>query len=213
MVAHLTGWDAPRPSPAFTASLRAMDARQRDCAISHPTDAAVAARTPAISTRLSPAALAAHVVTAMRRAISDGGQGCPAEEPQYLAPPYRWTLVHDALRTTAPPGGEGRHPRSEEWERAYGQPVPGRTAAQQFQIVTRWCARDQRDAQAVATVIWGTRPRTAIEQAVGCRADDPGWPAQLAQMLTAFAKSPWLRALLRRTPARSQATRKQAAGE
>ena len=44
-------------------------------------------------------------------------------------------------------------------------------------------------------------------------ADDPGWPAQLAQMLTAFAKSPWPRALLRRTPARSQATRKQAAGE
>jgi hypothetical protein len=32
-------------------------------------------------------------------------------------------------------------------------------------------------------------------------------------MLTAFAKSPWPRALLRRTPARSQATRKQAAGE
>jgi hypothetical protein len=213
VVAHLTGWDMPRPGPAFTASLRAMDARLRDCAISHATDAAVAARVAAISTRLSPAALAAHVVTAMRQAVSDGKPGCPAEEPQYLAPPFRWALVRDALRTAAPPGGEGRHPRSAEWERTYGQLVPGGTAAQQFRAVTRWCARDQRDVQAIATVIWGTRTRIAIEQAVGCRADDPGWPAQLAQMLAAFARSPWPRALLRRTPARSQASRKQVAGE
>ncbi len=72
--------------------------------------------------------------------------------------------------------------------------------------MARWAARDQRDTRAVATVIWGTRPRPAIEQAVGCRADDPGWPAQLAEMLTAFARSPWPRALLRRSPPRSQAT-------
>jgi hypothetical protein len=213
VVAHLTGWDMPRPSPAFTASLCAMDARLLDCAISHAADAAVAARVPAISTRVSPARLAVHVVAAMRQAVGDGRPGCPAEEPQYLAPPFRWALVRDALRSGAPPGGEGRHPRSEEWERSYGQQVPGNSAAEQLQAVTRWCARDQRDVQAVAAVIWGTRPRTAIEQAVGCHAGDPGWPAQLAQMLAAFARSPWPRALLRCIPARGQATRKQAAGE
>jgi uncharacterized protein len=208
VVAHLTGWDMPRPAPIFTASLRAMDGRLRDCALSHAADAAVAARVPAISARVSPGALAAHVAAVMRQAVADGTPGCTAEEPQYLAPPYRWALVRDALRTAAP--GTGRNPRSGEWERAYGQPVPGRTAPQQARTVARWHARDQRDAQAVATVIWGARPRPAIEQAVGCRAGDPGWPAQLAEMLTAFARSPWPRALLRRSPPRSQATRKQA---
>jgi hypothetical protein len=148
----------------------------------------------------------------MRHVISDVRPGCAAEEPQYLAPPYRWALVQDALRS-AQPGGEERHPRSEAWERAYGQPVLGATTSQQARVVARWHARDQRDAQAVATVIWGTRPRTAIEQAVGCRADDPGWPALLAEMLAAFARSPWPRSLLRRTPARSQPAGKQAAGE
>jgi len=198
----------PRPAPVFTASLRSMDGRLRDCAISHAVAAAVAARVPAISTRVSPAALAARVVAVMRRAVADGRPGCAAEEPQYLAPPYRWALVRDALRTAAP--GAGRHPRSEEWERGYGQPVPGRTAAQQARAVARWVARDQRDTQAVAAVIWGARPRPAIEQAVGCRAGDPVWAAQLAETLTAFARSPWPRALLRRSPPRSQAPPKRA---
>jgi hypothetical protein len=212
VVAHLTGWGMPRPSPAFTASMRAMDARLRDCAISHAADAAVAARAPAISTRVSPAALSAHVVAAMRQAISDGTRGCAPEEPQYLAPPYQWALVRDAFRS-AGPGGDGRHPRSEEWERDYGQPVPGRTASEQARVVNRWHARSQRDARAVATVIWGTRPRTAIEQAVGCRADDPGWAALLSEMLTAFARSPWPRVLLRHSPPGTQPASKQAAGE
>jgi hypothetical protein len=211
VVAHLTGWDMPRPAPAFTASLRSTDGRLRDCVISHAVDAAVAARVPAISTRVSPGALAVYVVAGMRQAVADGTPGCAAEEPQYLAPPYRWALVRDALRTAAP--GAGRHPRSGEWERAYGQPVPGRTAAQQARAVARWVARDQRDAQVVAAVIWGTRPRSAIEQAVGCRVGDPGWPAQLAEMLTAFARSPWPRALLRRSPPRTKAAPKQAADD
>ena len=209
VVGHLTGWGMPRPSPGFTASLRAMDARQRDCAISHATDAAVASRTPAISARVSPAALAAHVVAAMRQVVSEGRPDCATkEEPQYLAPPYRWALVRDVLRSAAP-GGEGRHPRSQEWERAYGQPVPGETVSEQARVVTRWYASDQGDACAVATVIWGTRSPSAIERAVGCRADDPGWPALLDEMLAAFARSPWPGVLRRRYPP----ARKQAAAE
>jgi uncharacterized protein len=214
VVAHLTGWDMPRPSPAFTASLRAMDARLRDCAISHAADTAVAARAPAISTRVSPAALAIHAATAMRQTISDGMPGCVAEEPEYLAPPYRWTLVRDVLRSGIPPLDEGRHPRGEEWERTYGEPVPGRSASQQARVVNRWYARDQRDVRAVSSVIWGMRPHTAIEQAVGCRADAPGWPGQLTEMLATFAKAPWPRALLRHFPPHSQAaTRKQPGDE
>jgi hypothetical protein len=83
VIAHLTGWGMPGP-PAFTAALRAMDARLRDCAVSRAVDAAVAARVPAISARVSPAALSVHVVTAMRQAISDGTRACEPEEPQYL---------------------------------------------------------------------------------------------------------------------------------
>jgi DNA helicase HerA-like ATPase len=209
VLAHLTGWDLPRPSPVFTDSLRAMQSRLRDCTISHAADAAVAARAPAINTRVSPAALGAHVVTAMRQVISDGAPGCAAEEPEYLAPPFRWTLVRDALRSSGPLPGEGRHPRSDEWERTYGQPVPGRDTSQQARMVTRWYARDQRDTQAVTTVIWGIRPRTAIEQAAGSRAGTPDWPAQLTEMLAAFAKAPWPLALLGRSLPRSRAaTRK-----
>jgi uncharacterized protein len=211
VVAHLTGWEMPRPAPAFTASLRAMDGRLRDCALSHAVDAAVAARVPAVAARVSPGALAVHVAAVMRQAAADGTPGCAAEEPQYLAPPYRWALIRDALRAAGP--GEGRHPRSGEWEDAYGQPVPGRTAAQQARTVARWAARDQRDSRAVAAVIWGTRPRPAIEQAVGCQAGDPGWAAQLAEMLTAFARTPWPRALLRRTPPRSHAAPERQAAD
>jgi hypothetical protein len=204
VVAHLTGWRAPRPRPGLAASLGEMDGRLRDCALSHAVDAAVAARVPAISARLSPAGLAAHVVAVMRQAVAGIAPGCAAEEPRYLAPPYRWALVRDVLRTAAP--GTGRHPRSEEWERAYGQPVPGGGTAQQARAVNRWYARDQRDTRAVATVIWGTRPRTAIEQAVGCSRDDPGWAAHLAEALGAFARTPWPATLLQRTPPRLHGT-------
>jgi hypothetical protein len=118
--------------------------------------------------------------------------------------------VRDVLRTAAP--GTGRHPRSEEWERAYGQPVPGGSIAQQARAANRWYARDQRDTRAVAAVIWGTRPRTAIEQAVGCPRDDPGWTAHLAEALGAFARAPWPATLLQRTPPRLHGTPGQAAG-
>jgi len=210
VVAHLTGWGMPGPAPGLSAALRAMDARLRDCAVSQAVDAAVAARVPAISARVSPVALAGHVAGAMRQAISDGTRACEPEEPQYLAPSYRWALVRDVLRAA---DDQGRHPRSGEWERAYGTPIPGATSKDQLTAVTRWHARDQREAQTVATVIWGTRPRTAIEQAVGCRAGDAGWPALLAGMLAAFTPAPWPRVLLRRSPPRAQATGKQAGDE
>jgi hypothetical protein len=198
VVAHLTGWDMPRPAPAFTASLRLMDGRLRDCALSHAVDAAVAARVPAISTRVSPAALAVHVTVAMRQALAAGTRACQPEEPQYLAPPYKWTLVRDALRPARRSPAAGRHPRSGEWEGTYGQPVPGATAKAQLNAVTRWYLRDQRDSQAVAATLWGSRPRTAIEQAVGAHAGSDGWAAQFAEALETFTRLQWPRNLLRR---------------
>ncbi len=212
VVAHLTGWDMPRPSPAFLASLRSMGARQRDCAISHAVDVAVAARVPAIATRVSPAVVAAHVAGALRQVVTDGKPGCAVEEPQYLAPPYRWMLVRAELRATAP--GTGRHPRSDEWEHAYGVPVPGATVAQQLRVVSRRYVRDQRDTRAVRVVAWGTRAHPAIEQCVGTRAGSDDWAAWLDDALTAFARLPWPRTLLTLPGSQPQETaRRLAAGE
>jgi nucleotide-binding universal stress UspA family protein len=200
VVGHLTGWPMPRPTVVFTADLQKMDPRLRDCALSHAIDAAVTAHAPAISTRVSPAALASHVADVMRETLATGTLGCASEEPGYLAPPYRWVLVKDALKTAARSSSAGRHPRSDEWERDYGEPIPGRTIAEQARIVNRWSVRDHDDALAVSAVIWGTRPQTRIEQAVGTRASDPAWPARLTDLLGAFVKVSWPRNLLRQAP-------------
>jgi hypothetical protein len=199
VLAHLTGWAMPRPGPAFAGVLHQMDTRLRDCAISHTADAAVAARAPAISTRVSPPALAAHAVTAMRQAVVADTRPCADQEPQYLAPPWQWTLVRAALRSAAQAGG-GRHPRSDLWEATYGRPVPGKTADHQFRTVSRWFGQDQLDTRQVGVVLWGTRPHPAIEQAVGTTAASSDWAARLTEALTAFVHLTWPRHLLHRDP-------------
>jgi hypothetical protein len=213
VVAHLTGWEIPRPSPMLTAALQATDGRLRDCAISQAVDAAVAARVPGMTPRVSPAALASHVASAMRQVISLGTPGCASEEPEYLAPPYRWMLVRAALRTGIL--DQGRHPRSDEWERVYGGPIPGDNGAHQLRVINRRYTQDQCDSRAIRIVIWGARSRPAIEQAVGARAGSDDWAARLTDALAAFARLQWPHKLLDRpgaAPGRVAAG-KQAAGE
>jgi len=115
IVAHLTGWTMPLPDDPFADELRAMDERRRDCALAHATDEAVATRAAVISARVSPGPLAAHVVTAMRQALTDKPWLCE-EEPQFLAPPYQWVFVLESLQAACRDGGGGRHPRSADWE-------------------------------------------------------------------------------------------------
>ena len=114
----------PRPSPAFTAGLRAMDPRLRDCALSHAADAAVAARvTGASAPGSAPAALAAHVSAAMRQVIGrrhTGLRGRGTAVPRAAVP-----LDAGPRRAADRRPRRGRHPRSDEWEHAYGEPVPG----------------------------------------------------------------------------------------
>jgi DNA helicase HerA-like ATPase len=186
VLGHLTGWAMPFPARPFAAALRAMDARLRDCALAHAVDDAVAARRAAISSRISPGPLAAHVIAAMRHGLADGSWLCDQEEPQYLAPPYRWVLVSESLQAACRDGQDGRHPRSADWEQAYGRDIPGPSCAAQFAAVSRWCHDDQRDAAAVSAVSWGLRPDTAIERAIGARAADQDWAERLAGQLTAF---------------------------
>jgi len=196
VIAHLTGWPVPRPVPSFSADLQAIDGRRLDCALSHAAGAAVAARIPAISTRISPDTLASHITTVIRE-LADGTPVCETEEPQYLAPVYQWALIEDALRETCKATvTTGPHPSTSHWEQQYGRQIPGRTCEDQLRAVHRWHARAQRNTSAITTIIWGTRPHTAIEQAVAGRITDETWSDQLTDALDAFTQIDWIPNLL-----------------
>jgi hypothetical protein len=189
VLAHLTGWPVPRPARAFTTALHDMDPRTRDCAIAHTVSDAVAARVPAISARVPPSELVAHVAAALRQRITHRTRICAREEPQFLAPPWQWALIRDALVTARRNGIPGRHPDSAAWERTCGQDIAGRDCAAQLQAVQRLHACAQRDLRAVTSVIWGNRPHTAIEPAIGTRAGSDDWTDRLTDALTAFASA------------------------
>jgi DNA helicase HerA-like ATPase len=80
VLAHLTGWPMPVPTPAALAALRSQPARLVECAVCHAVDEAVAAR-PVIA---RPAALAAHVAAAIRARAADSAWLCLPDEPQWL---------------------------------------------------------------------------------------------------------------------------------
>ena len=192
VLAHLAGWTMPMPGPAFAAALAATEPRLRDCALAHAVDAAVAARIPVISASLSGPALAVHVIAAMRAALDEDRWLCDRQEPQWLAPPYRWALVLDSLRAHghAHPGG-GPHPQTPQWEAIYRRAVPGDTCASQLEAVQRWYDTDQHDQQQVRAVAFGTRQASAVERAVGVRASDRDWEQRLTDALAAFRDCRW----------------------
>jgi len=199
VLAHLTGWTMPSPATAFARALRAMDTRLRECALAHAVDAAAASRAPAICTRVSPPELAAHITAAMRQGLADATWLCEPQEPQYLAPPYRWALMLDSLRLAYRKSKDsGRHPRSAAWEAAYRQPIPGDSCARQLGTVQRWYNHDQRDITSITTIAWGRSPQGAIEHAVGARAADEDWGQRLTDALGAFRSLRWPRDYLRR---------------
>ncbi len=200
VLAHLTGWLMPVPVPAFAADLAAATRRLRDCALSHAVDAAVAARAPVVSSRVSGPALTAHVTAAMRAAL-DHRWLCDQREPGWLAPPYRWALVLDSLRARhRDDPAAGPHPATPDWEAAYRRAIAGDTCASQLEQVQRWYEADQRDPYQVRAVAYGTRPATAIEHAVGARAEDPDWDQRLTDALTAFRDCHWPRDYLLPAP-------------
>jgi hypothetical protein len=126
VLAHLTGWTMPMPGPAFASALAGTEGRLRDCALSHAIEAAVDARIPAISARVSGPALAVHVTAAMQAGLDDGQWLCDRQEPRWLAPCYQWALVLDSLRAQIRrEPGSGPHPRTAEWEAAYSRTIDG----------------------------------------------------------------------------------------
>jgi hypothetical protein len=165
-----------------------MDRRELDCALSHAVDDAVAARTAVISARVSPGPLTVHVIAAMRQALADGSWLCDREEPRYLAPAYQWILVLEALQKACRDEPDARHPRSGEWERAYGRAVPGPDCASQLTAVTRWHADGQRDPRQLHAVAWGQRPASALERAAGTTAGNQDWTERAGTLLDVFVQ-------------------------
>jgi hypothetical protein len=199
VLAHLTGWPMPVPGTgtALLSLLQAMPPRLRDCAISHGVDAAVSVRVPVIASRVSPVGLASHVGTAIRARVSRGAWLCQREEPGWLAPAYQWTLVLDALRSADRKNpGAGPHPRTREWERAYRRVVTGDTCARQVGTVQRWHDGAQRDPWEVTAVAFGVDHPSAVETAVGARADDDDFGERLTGHLEQFVDCRWPRLYL-----------------
>jgi DNA helicase HerA-like ATPase len=201
VLAHLTGWPMPVPRTALLSLLQMMPSRLRDCAISHGVDAALSARVPVIVGRVSPVGLASHVSTAIRSRVSRGSWLCQREEVKWLAPAYQWTLVLDALKSADRKSpGAGPHPRSPEWERTYGQVIPGDTCARQVGIVQRWYDGAQRDGWEVRAVAFGVDSPSSIERAVGAIAEDDDFEERLTGYLDQFLDCRWPRLYLTADP-------------
>jgi DNA helicase HerA-like ATPase len=201
VLAHLTGWPMPVPRTALLSMLQMMPSRLRDCAISHGVDAALAVRVPVIAARVSPVGLAAHVSTAIRARMSRGSWLCQREETKWLAPAYKWTLVLDALKSADRKNpGAGPHPRSQEWERTYGQAITGDTCARQVGTVQRWYDGAQRDAWEVRAVAFGVDANSAVERAVGAEAEDDDFEERLTGHLDHFVDCRWPRLYLTADP-------------
>ena len=201
VLAHLTGWPMPVPRTALLSLLQMMPSRLRDCALSHGVDAALAVRVPVIAARVSPVGLASHVSTAIRARIARGSWLCQREEPTWLAPAYMWTLVLDALKSADRKNpGAGPHPRSQEWERTYGQAITGDTCARQVGTVQRWYDSAQRDGWEVRAVAFGVDGNSAVEQAVGARAEDDDFEERLTGYLDQFVDCQWPRLYLTADP-------------
>ena len=201
VLSHLTGWPMPVPAAELLSLLQLIPSRLRDCAISHGVDAAISTRVPVIVGRVSPIGLASHVSTAIRSRVSRGVWLCQQEEPKWLAPAYKWTLVLDALKSADRKNpGAGPHPRSSEWERTYGQAIAGDTCARQVGTVQRWYDAAQRDAREIRAVAFGIDGPSAIEAAVGAGTEEDDFEERLTGCLDQFVDCRWPRLYLTAEP-------------
>jgi hypothetical protein len=125
----------------------------------------------------------------------------PAGRTQWLAPAYKWTLVLDTLKTADRKSpGAAPHPRSSEWERTYGQVIPGDTCARQVGNVQRWYDAAQRDGWEVRAVAFGVDSPVSIERAVGAIAEDDDFDERLTGYLDQFIDCRWPRLYLTADP-------------
>ncbi|MBE1490624.1 ATP-binding protein [Plantactinospora soyae] len=191
VLGHLTGWGSPLPDDDLRAEVAALPRRLRHCALSHAVDAAVAARACALGRIASPDELAAHVLGTLP-GLPGRTVRCAHEEPQWLATPYRWVLILDELNQTrqADPDHPA-HPRTQEWNAAYGVNIPHTPCGRQFALVHGWFDADQRNRTVRRTVVFGAEHRPALETAIGVGPGEPGWNERVDDVLGRFVKCTW----------------------
>jgi uncharacterized protein len=87
VLAHLSGWPMPVPTPARLAEFRQLPLRLSQCAVSLAVDAAVAARAAAIDAaahiEATPTALAAHACAAITARAERDQWLCRPDEPEW----------------------------------------------------------------------------------------------------------------------------------
>jgi hypothetical protein len=128
----------------------------------------------------------------MRAGLDEGRWVCEPQEPQYLAPAYRWVIVLDELTMLRKADSNaGPHPATRQWEQAYGRRIPGQSCAEQLQAVQTWHSSDLRDHTELRKVTFGAQAPSAIETAVGARIGEPSWDQRLADSLNYFADCSW----------------------
>jgi hypothetical protein len=160
----------------------------------------VGARSAIIVRAASPDALAAHVARTMCGQLA-GATTCTKEEPEWLAPPFRWCLVWDAFKQLVRDQPDApRHPRTAEWEQRYGHRLVGENAAAQLDLVQQWYHEDEQDTQARHDVFFGTYEPSAVQQVVGVATSSTQWPARLERALANFHRARWAGRYLRNPP-------------
>ncbi len=193
VLAHLAGHQAPGADDdlRWAVSADLVDPRILDCAISHAVDGAVEVRTASLQPDTDPAALAAHCVEVMRAVLTGTGAGavCSADALGYLANPYKWVQVWEALRGGDP--DTGRHPATETWERRFRRRIPGATRGEQLAAVDDWRITDMANQRARDAVAFGARRPSAVESAVGATTADPDWADRLAAAVDPFPGAFW----------------------
>ncbi|MCP3803699.1 ATP-binding protein [Allokutzneria sp. A3M-2-11 16] len=189
VLAHLTGDEVPVPDEHQLRLIRALPARELDCAISHAVDDAVAIRAALLQPEIPPEDFAVHCTTVLR-AVLAGQSACAGAEPHFLAAHYVWNDVRKALLDdlTEP----GPHPRTAEWERRFHRPLPG-SRIQQFDQVSVWWRAALFDEPRRDAVTFGTRRPSALETAIDAERGTPAWESRTNQLLLGFTGADWAR--------------------
>ena len=154
----------------------------------------MAGRSTVLAATTGPADLSTHVLAHLFGRL-DGQTVCAAEEPQFLAPAYRWSPIVDILRELPP--DEPADDRAAEWQARLGRPVLGRTIGEQTEAAQFWMDTDVADPALRRAVLLGRDSPSPIEAAIGVGQASPDWTTRLNLVLPeVFVADDWMEQLL-----------------
>ncbi|MFC7623649.1 ATP-binding protein [Microlunatus sp. GCM10028923] len=191
VVAHLTGWATPVPEERFRTQLIMMDARARDCALSHAVDQAIGARATVLPVGSS--GFADEVAALLRSMVAEGADAASTVlDVTRVARPYRWHAVRDELVVLAREMFADWEVRIAKWERTIDEPIPGATPDEKLQHATERADRELnlRDENAYP-IAFGHDAEPRLFAAVGADPYDHHWDSRLGEILKDFVDCSW----------------------